>query len=88
MGACAAADWPTGGNHDPHRHISHSCLWGVAAAASFAMGVATADPDATTVSVPDPFGVTFVNAPDITYQSGDATEGMAYGQQTIDFDSK
>jgi hypothetical protein len=43
---------------------------GVAAAASFAMGVATADPDATTIAVPEPFGVTFLNAPDITYQTG------------------
>jgi hypothetical protein len=60
---------------------------GVAAAASLAMGVATADPDATTISVPDPFGVTFVGAPDITYQIGDASEGIAYGQQTLDFDS-
>lgn len=60
---------------------------GVAAAASLAMGVATADPDATTVSVPDPFGVTFSGAPDITYQTGDASENIAYGHQTIDFDS-
>ena len=60
---------------------------GLAAAASMAMGVATADPDATTVSVTDPFGVTFVGAPDITYQTGDASQGIAYGQQTIDFDS-
>lgn len=60
---------------------------GVAAAASFAIGVATADPDATTISVPDPFGVTFVGAPDITYQTGDASENIAYGHQTLNFDS-
>ena len=60
---------------------------GGVAAASFAMGVATADPDAITISVPDPFGVTFPDAPDITYQIGDASENIAYGNQTIDFDS-
>jgi hypothetical protein len=60
---------------------------GVAAAASFAMGVAAADPDATTISVPDPFGVTFPGVPDITYQTGDASEDIAYGHQMIDFDS-
>jgi hypothetical protein len=60
---------------------------GVAAAASLAMGVAAADPDATTVSVLDPFGVTFVGSPDITYQTSDALEGIAYGHQTANFDS-
>jgi hypothetical protein len=60
---------------------------GVAAAASMAMGVATADPDATTISVPDPFGVTFVGAPDITFQAGNASEDIAYGHQTLNFDS-
>ena len=60
---------------------------GVAAAASLTMGVAAADPDATTISVPDPFGVTFVGAPDITYQTGDASENIAYGHQTLNFDS-
>ena len=60
---------------------------GVAAAASLTMGVAAADPDATTVSVPDPFGVTFVGAPVITYQTGDASENIAYGHQTLNFDS-
>jgi hypothetical protein len=51
------------------------------------MGVATADPDATSISVPDPFGVTFSGTPDITYETGDASEDIAYGNQTIDFDS-
>ena len=60
---------------------------GVALAASLAMGIAAADPDATTISVPDPFGVTFVGTPDITYTIGDATDDIAYGQQTIDLDS-
>jgi hypothetical protein len=60
---------------------------GVAAAASLAMGVAAANPDATTVSVPDPFGVTFVGPADITYQTGDASEDIAYGHQTLNFDS-
>lgn len=60
---------------------------GVALAASLAMGIAAADPDATTISVPDPFGVTFVGTPDITYAIGDATDDIAYGQQTIDLDS-
>jgi hypothetical protein len=57
------------------------------AAAYAAMGVAAADPDATTISVPDPFGVSFVGNPDLTYQTGDASENIAYGYQTIDFDS-
>jgi hypothetical protein len=60
---------------------------GVVAAASMAVGVASADLDATTISVPDPFGVTFVGAPDFTYQTGDATQDIAYGHQTIDLDS-
>jgi hypothetical protein len=60
---------------------------GLAAAASVAMGVAAADPDATTISVPDPFGVTFVGPADFTYQTSDASESIAYGQQTVDFDS-
>lgn len=60
---------------------------GVAAAASLAMGVAAADPDAAAVTVPDPFGVTFVGDPDITYQTGNATEDIAYGHQTLNFDS-
>ena len=51
------------------------------------MGVAAADPDATTISVPDPFGVSFVGNPDLTCQTGDASENIAYGYQTIDFDS-
>ena len=54
---------------------------------SVGMGVAAADPDATTISVPDPFGVSFVGNPDLTYQTGDASENIAYGYQTIDFDS-
>lgn len=60
---------------------------GLAAAASVAMGVATADPDATTISVPDPFGVTLEGNPDITYQTGDTSEDIAYGHQMINFDS-
>jgi hypothetical protein len=60
---------------------------GAAAAASLAIGVASADPDATTITVPDPFGVTFVGDPDITYQTGNATEDIAYGHQTLNFDS-
>jgi hypothetical protein len=57
------------------------------AAAAWAMGVAAADPDATTITVPDPFGVTFDGSPTFTYQTGDATESIAYGHQTIDFHS-
>jgi hypothetical protein len=60
---------------------------GFAAAASLAIGVAAADPDATTISVPDPFGVTFVGALDISYQTGNATEDIAYGHQTLDLNS-
>lgn len=51
------------------------------------MGVATADPDATTVSLTDPFGVTVNDGPYFTYQTGNATEGIAYGHETIIFDS-
>lgn len=50
---------------------------GLAAAAYAAMGVAAADPDATTITVPDPFGVSFVGSPDISYQTGNATEDIA-----------
>ena len=60
---------------------------GLAAAASVAMGVAAADPDATTITVSDPFGFTLEGSPDITYETSDATESIAYGHQTIDFDS-
>lgn len=52
-----------------------------------AIGVAAADPDAASVVVPDPFGVTFVGAPDFTYQTSDPTESIAYGHQLLDFDS-
>jgi hypothetical protein len=60
---------------------------GLAAAAYAAMGVATADPDATTITVPDPFGFTLEGSPNITYETSDASESIAYGNQTIDFDS-
>jgi hypothetical protein len=60
---------------------------GLAAAAYAAMGVAAADPDATTVSLTDPFGVTVDSGPDFTYQTGNATESIAYGNETINFDS-
>jgi len=72
-----------------HRIITSVTLasGGLVAAASMAVGVAAADPDATTISVPDLFGVTFVGAPDITYQIGNASADIAYGQQTIDLDS-
>jgi hypothetical protein len=60
---------------------------GVAAAASLATGVAAATPDASTVSVPDPFGVTLMGDPNFTYQTSDAVEGIAYGHQTLNFDS-
>jgi hypothetical protein len=63
---------------------SITLAWGLAAAASVGICVAAADPDATTISVPDPFGVSFVGNPDLT---GDASENIAYGYQTIDFDS-
>jgi hypothetical protein len=60
---------------------------GLAAAAYAAMGVAAADPDATTITVPDPFGFSLEGSPDITYETSDATESIAYGHQTIDFNS-
>ena len=37
--------------------------------------------DATAASVPDPFGVTFVGDPDITYQTGDVFGNAIYGSQ-------
>lgn len=60
---------------------------GLAAAAYAAMGVAAADPDATTITVSDPFGFTLEGPPDMTYETSDATESIAYGHQTIDFDA-
>lgn len=60
---------------------------GIAAAASLAIGVAAAEPDATTISVPDPFGVTFFGTPDILYQTGNASEDIAYGHQLLDLNS-
>lgn len=60
---------------------------GLAAAASVAMGVAAANPDATTVSVPNPFGVTYNGEPTFTYQTGNAYQDIAYGHQTINLDS-
>lgn len=72
-----------------HRFITSVTLasGGAAAAASLAMGVAAADPDAAAVTVNDPFGVTFVGAPDITYQTSDASEAIAYSHQTVNFDT-
>jgi putative intracellular protease/amidase len=60
---------------------------GIAAAASLAMGVAVATPDASDVSVPDPFGITFAGDPNFSYQMSDAVEGIAYGHQAVNFDS-
>jgi hypothetical protein len=59
---------------------------GLAAAAYAAMGVAAADPDATTVSLTDPFGVT-VTDPDFTQTLSSATESYAYGNETVNFDT-
>src|ERR1700727_1042062 len=70
-----------------NRIITSVTLASRGVAAAMAMGVAAADPDATTVSVLDPFGVTFVGPADITYQTGDASEDVAYGHQTLNFDS-
>jgi hypothetical protein len=61
-------------------------LGGAAAATSLSAAIAAADPDATTITVPDPFGVTF-GEPDFTYEANNATQAIAYGQQTIEFAS-
>jgi hypothetical protein len=60
---------------------------GLAAAAFAAMGVAAADPDASGVSLNDPFGVTVTDTPEFTYTDSTATESIAYGNETINFDS-
>ena len=60
---------------------------GLAAAAYAAMGVAAADPDATTVSITDPFGVTVTDPLGFTQTLSSATESYAYGSETIDFDT-
>lgn len=60
---------------------------GAAAATSLAAGIAAADPDATTLSVPDPFGFTLTGSPDFSYTADTASQAIAYGQQTIDFNS-
>lgn len=60
---------------------------GLAAAASVAIGVAAANPDATQVSVPNPFGITYPGDPTFTYQTGNAYQDIAYGHQTINIDS-
>lgn len=60
---------------------------GLAAAASVAMGAAAANPDATTVSLNDPFGVTLSGDPVFTYQTGNASQDIAYGHQTLNLDS-
>ncbi|WP_428339330.1 hypothetical protein [Mycobacterium sp.] len=69
------------------RILTFLVLGGAATATSLSAAVAAADPDATTVAVPDPFGVTFPSSPVFTYQASDAAEGIAYGHQSIDFDS-
>jgi hypothetical protein len=72
-----------------HRIITSVTLasGGVVAAASMAVGVAAADLDATTISVPDPFGVTLLGTPAFSYQTGDSSFDVAYGHQTLDLDS-
>jgi hypothetical protein len=60
---------------------------GGVAAAYMSLGVAAADPDAATISVPDPFGITLVGTPNFSYQTGDADFDTAYGHQTLNFDS-
>ncbi len=72
-----------------HRIITSVTLasGAVVAAASTALGVASADLDATTISVPDPFGVTLLGTPDFSYQTGDSSFDVAYGHQTLNFDS-
>ena len=48
------------------RVITSVILGGAAAATSLSAGIAAADPDATTITVPDPFGVTFSGEPDFS----------------------
>ena len=61
---------------------------GLAAAACAAMGVASADPDAETVSITDPFGVTVVPDTTVFTQTlSSATESYAYGTESINFDT-
>lgn len=60
---------------------------GLAAAASVAMGIAAANPDATSVDLSNPFGITYDGDPTFTYQTGNASQDIAYGHQTVGFDS-
>lgn len=69
------------------RMITFAVLGGAAAATSLSAGIAAANPDATTITVPDPFGVSFVGDPTFTYQASDLSEGIAYGHEALDFDS-
>lgn len=69
------------------RILTSVVLGGAAAATSLSAGIAAADPDATTLSVPDPFGLSLQGSPDFSYTAHTASQAIAYGQQTIDFHS-
>lgn len=67
------------------RIITSVILGGAAAATSLSTGIAAAD-DATTLSVPDPFGFTIPATPDFSYTADTASQAIAYAKdQTIDF---
>jgi hypothetical protein len=69
------------------RILSSVVLGGAAAATSLSAGIAAADPDATTIVVPDPFGFSLSGTPDFSYTASNASQAIAYGGDTIDFDS-
>jgi hypothetical protein len=69
------------------RLITSVVLGGAAAATSLSAGIAAADPDATTLAVPDPFGFSLQGTLDPTYTADTASQSIAYGPQAIDFNA-
>jgi len=69
------------------RIITSVVLGGAAAATSLSAGIAGADPDATTLAVPDPFGFSLQGTLDPTYTADTASQSIAYGPQAIDFNA-
>jgi hypothetical protein len=69
------------------RMLMSVVLGGAAAATSLSAGIAAADPDATTLAVPDPFGFSLLGTLDPTYTADTASQSIAYGPQAIDFNA-
>ena len=69
------------------RLISSVVLGGAAAATYLSVGVAAADPSAVDVMVPQPFGFSLDGVLDPSYVASNASQAIAYGSGTIDFDA-